>query len=401
MRIGRRAYAGGTRTAGRIPRRESSCSHWPREACAHSRGSALPPAPAAGRRCSNATLELERLAEALRRRARGRGSIGRLRRRRPPDWASRAARRRRPARARATGWSSLSAAGRELERDFTFGVALQLFETRVTGARRTTRPPGCSPVAPAWPARCSAPARAPRCPTRARRSRSSRPLLALREPRRRRRRWRCSIDDLHWADPASRRFVLYLAHRLAELPDLPGRLAADLRAHERERRELAELAAEPACQTLALEPLDPAAVLAAVRAALGRSEDALRPRVLPGDARQPLPGPRAGCASSRSPASSRQRPTPPRSALAARRERRALGRAAPRAPRSRRRPRSRAPPPMLGDGAEPRHAALLAGLDEQLVSPLVDALASAGILRRAERLAFERAAGRAGSSRRR
>ncbi len=194
------------------------------------------------------------------------------------------------------------------------------------------------------------------------------------------------VDDAHWADPASLRFVLYLAHRVADLP-LCLVLSADLRAHERDRRELAELAAEPAAHSLPLDPLDPDAVRTAVRAGLGRTDDRFarecyrttrgNPFLLAELVRelavagvQPS-GSSAGAISLATPESVVRWVALRLARLAS--DAAAFARAAT----------------VLGEGADPRHAALLAGLDENCVTALTDALAAAGILRSAERLAFE------------
>ncbi len=278
----------------------------------------------------------------------------------------------------------LSAAGRELERDFTFGVTLQLLEARVTGAQ-----PAESARLLAGAARLAGPLLSPGpraalpdegeafsllhglfrlCVNLAEEG----PLALL-------------IDDAHWADPASLRFMLYLTHRLAELP-ICVLLAADLQAHERERAELAELVGHDAVTTLALQPLSPQGADTVIRGKLGRPDEVFtrecfratrgNPFLLEALAREldaagldPTTANAAGVALTT--------PEPVVRWVALRLARlgpdaAALARAAA----------------VLGDGAEPRHAALLAGLDPHAAPALADALASAGILRSAERLAF-------------
>ena len=76
-----------------------------------------------------------------------------------------------------------------------------------------------------------------------------------------------SIDDVHWADQASLRFIHYLARRLGELP-----IAIVAAARPTESREgsplLAALAADPSAEVVALAPLSEQAVGELVRLGL-------------------------------------------------------------------------------------------------------------------------------------
>src|SRR4051812_24478031 len=119
-------------------------------------------------------------------------------------------------RARERGAVVVSARASELDRDFPFGVVRQLFESLVAregtelldGAAGRARP-----LLEAAPAREAAPSEAPAVElfhglywlvaNLAERA----PLLL-------------TIDDIHWADAASLRFVQFLAPRLEELPVL-------------------------------------------------------------------------------------------------------------------------------------------------------------------------------------
>lgn len=126
--------------------------------------------------------------------------------------------------ARGTGMQVLGAQGAELERDFPFGVAIQLFEPRFVAADATTQErlldgparwagelltgstgtPGRFPDDRGyavihglfWIARNLA------GPSDA----AERPALVM------------LVDDAHWADPPSLRFLAYLAGRVGELP---------------------------------------------------------------------------------------------------------------------------------------------------------------------------------------
>jgi DNA-binding CsgD family transcriptional regulator len=72
-----------------------------------------------------------------------------------------------------------------------------------------------------------------------------------------------AVDDAHWSDGPSLRFLLYLAHRLAEQPIV---LVAAARPGERREDGLLEaLAADPLATLASLGPLSEAAVAAVVR----------------------------------------------------------------------------------------------------------------------------------------
>jgi DNA-binding CsgD family transcriptional regulator len=170
--------------------------------------------------------------------------------------------------AKAQGFEVLSGRGRELEREFPFGVARQLFEARLRAAhaaerRRLLR--GSAALA-AELLGLEPPRYAPR-PDEG----SPYPLLhglhwlaanmAERAP------LTLVVDDAHWADELSLRFVVYLAARLA---DLPIAVVAARRPGERpvEGPLLAQLAAEQSARVLRPGPLSrPATVrLVAARA---------------------------------------------------------------------------------------------------------------------------------------
>ena len=142
----------------------------------------------------------------------------------------------------------LSARAGELEREFGFGVVRQLFEGEVAdGAAR-------SPARPRPPARYSARRTRATAVTSfaalhglfwlAANLAAERPLLL-------------AIDDLHWCDRPSLRFVAYLARRLEGLPIL---IAATVRAGEpgADPALLAEVVHDPGAITLLPGPLSAA-----------------------------------------------------------------------------------------------------------------------------------------------
>jgi DNA-binding CsgD family transcriptional regulator len=155
---------------------------------------------------------------------------------------------------------ALTAAGRELERDFAFGLALQLFEGRLARAPEATRERLLS--GPAGLARPLLKGEGDRedgafghlhglywlAANLAR----ERPLLL-------------AIDDTQWSDDASLRYLLYLAQRLDRLP-----LAIVLAAGrgDRPRRDplLDELATHASTTILHPRPLSPDAVAVQLRA---------------------------------------------------------------------------------------------------------------------------------------
>lgn len=161
----------------------------------------------------------------------------------------------------------LSGRGRELEREFPFGVARQLFEPALraadaprrdallAGAAQLARPlitGGTAPMAGRgdgdpgfglvhglyWLAANLA---------------EERPLLVV-------------VDDAHWADTLTLRFLAYLGARSADLPLL---LLVAVRTGESADPRLAELASDPMTTTLAPRALSPAAVREIVDAELG------------------------------------------------------------------------------------------------------------------------------------
>jgi len=171
---------------------------------------------------------------------------------------------------RELGLTTLSARGSELERDFAYGLVRQLFEAPLVAASPPERAEFLSGAADsAAPLFGVAPAQedvagalldpsfailhglywlcanlAQRCPV----------LLC--------------IDDVHWADQASLRFLHYLGRRLEEL-----RIAVVAAARPAQHADgpplLAALAAEPPAEVLVLAPLSKHAVAELIRLAFG------------------------------------------------------------------------------------------------------------------------------------
>jgi DNA-binding CsgD family transcriptional regulator len=81
------------------------------------------------------------------------------------------------------------------------------------------------------------------------------------------------VDDLHWADEPSLR---WLAHLAARIDGLPVALVLAVRGGPDEPAVLGDLRASPACTPLPLGPLGPAAIAALLRGRLGdRADEAL------------------------------------------------------------------------------------------------------------------------------
>jgi DNA-binding CsgD family transcriptional regulator len=160
-----------------------------------------------------------------------------------------------------------SARGGELERDFPFGVVRQLFESQLVedSGRSRLLSGAARAAAPVFGHADELEASGPLgegtfavlhglywltvnlC--------SERALLLV-------------VDDLHWCDSASLRFLAYLARRLEDLPVV---LVASLRSSEPEADQaiLEELTSEPHAQVLMPGPLTVVAATAVVRDRLG------------------------------------------------------------------------------------------------------------------------------------
>ncbi|MGH2721523.1 MAG: ATP-binding protein, partial [Actinomycetota bacterium] len=170
-----------------------------------------------------------------------------------------------------TGARLLSACASELEREFAFGVVRQLLEAPLRALERD------DPALTEGAAALSAPALRPDTPVAEVPGGSPTALLPLLHGL----YWLCAnladrgplvmtVDDAHWADSPSLRFLLYLAGRIEELPILvvlaarPGQLDAEV---------LSRLCALPATEVVPLRALSEAATAGLVRSRLGRDAD--------------------------------------------------------------------------------------------------------------------------------
>ena len=172
--------------------------------------------------------------------------------------------------AREAEMTVLSGRGRELERDFPFGVARQLFEPELRAAdprRRAALLDGAAHLAQPLVTGAVAPAVA---------SGEGDPGFGLVHGL----YWLVAnlaeespvlvvVDDAHWVDAQTLRFLAYLAARSADLPVL---LLVAVRTGESDDPRLAELESDPATSTLAPHALSPAAVTEIVGAELGEDD---------------------------------------------------------------------------------------------------------------------------------
>src|SRR3954468_508031 len=171
-------------------------------------------------------------------------------------------------RARERGAAVVSARASELDRDFPFGVVRQLFEPVVARERAelldgaAARAQRLFEASPSSDAAAESPAvelfhglywLLANLAERA-------PLLL-------------TIDDIHWADAASLRFVQFLAPRLEELPVLVA-LASRIEEPGFDRGLIDALVTDPLARVLRPSPLGDDAVATLVASALGRTPDA-------------------------------------------------------------------------------------------------------------------------------
>jgi DNA-binding CsgD family transcriptional regulator len=289
-------------------------------------------------------------------------------------------------RAAARGTRVLTARGNELERDFAFGVALQIFEGAVGAARGSDR--DALFTGAAGHAACLFEGAGPMGdPPGAERAFSLlhglywiAVNLAERAP------LLVAVDDADRADDPSLRFLLYLAQRLDELPIA---VVASIRPGEPDAptEPLAQLAAHRLATLIRLEPLAPERVAQVVRGdAFPEADDVFcaacatvtggNPFLLHellGVLRDEGVAPTAA-------ATGRLRQVRPETVVRTVLVR--LGRLPAGAPQLAR------AVAVLGDDAGLRHAASLAGLEVAAAAEAADALAASDILRPGEPLAF-------------
>jgi DNA-binding CsgD family transcriptional regulator len=173
-------------------------------------------------------------------------------------------------RGRHLGLTTLSARGSDLEREFAYGLVRQLFEAPLVAADPRERSEllagAASHAAPLFNVTNATddPADALLDPSFA----ILHGLYWLCANLCRRSPMLLSIDDIHWADQASLRFLHYLTRRIEELPVV---VVAAARPGESAdgSRLLAALAAEPPTETVGLRPLSEKAVAELMRTRLG------------------------------------------------------------------------------------------------------------------------------------
>jgi DNA-binding CsgD family transcriptional regulator len=164
-----------------------------------------------------------------------------------------------------TGLVTLSARGGEPEQSFSFGVALQLLERRLAGAAASEREELLAGAAalslPLFEGEGGG------LPEQSARDGLVHGLFWLVANLAERTPVLLAVDDLHWADEPSLRFLLYLVRRLEALPValLATRRPADGGPLD------GELADDPLARRIALAPLSAAAVARLLEGALGEN----------------------------------------------------------------------------------------------------------------------------------
>jgi DNA-binding CsgD family transcriptional regulator len=175
--------------------------------------------------------------------------------------------------ARQRSFSVLRARGGELERDFGFGVVRQLFEAVLAaeaGAGRAELLEGVAAIVEPIFGRHGDVGASPRQDASFAAQHGLYWLaanLAARAP------LLLSVDDAQWADPASLRWLVYLARRLEGVPLA---VVVAVRSGEADApAELLEAVRTEASETVVPQPLTEAASASVVRTALGPSADAM------------------------------------------------------------------------------------------------------------------------------
>jgi DNA-binding CsgD family transcriptional regulator len=273
----------------------------------------------------------------------------------------------------------LAASGRELERDAALGVVLQLLETRVGGAPKDQHAVLFAGAASqALPLFASGPRQALEDPPAlmhglyrlcANLASERRPLLL-------------AVDDVDLADVPSLRFLLYLIERVETLP-LVLVLSSGGAALGTEPELVERAVTHPSVQRRGLEPLSPDGTALCLRTSwLPSAPNDVAEAVHAASAGNPAVVDVLGSA-----LRERGRPgpgqvgelAPPELAARALARARQLGPSGPALLRA---------VAVLGPGAAPRHAAVVASLDPDGAARIADRLTAAGVFDRGEELAF-------------
>jgi len=175
---------------------------------------------------------------------------------------------------REAGMDVLHARGGELEREFSYGIVRQLFEPALAGARGRSRAEILSGAAALAAPLFGGDYLADGGSTAAESGFATvHGLFWLTANLAGRRPLMLAVDDLHWADKPSLRWLSYLIRRLEGLPLL---VVACLRPAEPEGedRALAEVVSDPAVFVVRPPPLSDAAVAVLVRATLSPEAEA-------------------------------------------------------------------------------------------------------------------------------
>jgi DNA-binding CsgD family transcriptional regulator len=196
-----------------------------------------------------------------------------------------------------------------------------------------------------------------------------------------------AIDDLHWADTPSLRWLLYLTRRLEGVPLL---VAAGTRPPEGEGRDpalVAELIADPGAAAIRPEPLGRASIAVLARELHGlKPDEAFCAALETATGGNPLFVGAVLDAVAREGTSPTAENVPRLLEIGAQGVSRAVGlRLARLSPEALALLRSAS---ILGDGTELRHAAALAGVDASELGPAASALVRLDLLRREDPLEF-------------
>jgi DNA-binding CsgD family transcriptional regulator len=281
----------------------------------------------------------------------------------------------------AQGMRVLSACGRDLERDLPFGVALQLFEKVVGGFDEAQRERVF-----AGSAGLAAPLVLEGTPAPEGLGASLHGLYWLSANLADDQPLLLRIDDVHWCDQPTLRFLVYLAQRIEELPIVAVLAAATGQPPEPDPL-LDELRAHPATTLLRPQPLSPVAVTQCLRdSVLPQAEAGFALACHEATGGNPLLLGELAVELAMRDVSPEERNaevvhelTPESLAATVLVRLRRLGEGAPELARA---------VAILGEDTELRHAAALTDMPAERAVQLADSLMGAGMLRRDLRLSF-------------